>query len=225
MTESTTLERERAPEPVKRRETVGAGPHGALRDRLLLPLLVPVLSTVAVGLLAVNLSRVFLAGTSEAALISAVVITVAILGGAAIVSVAPGLRTSSLAMVAGLVFVIVLAAGLLTLGPSLGHDDAGPGPPLGPTDATLEVVATPGLSFNGERNAALTSPAGVIEIVYSGEPGHTLAFRDPRFAGFLLDSKAPSRAKVRLAPGTYELYCTVGVHAPNGMEATLTVAG
>ena len=37
-----------------------------MKDRLLLPLLVPALSALAVGLFAVNISRVFLAGNSEA---------------------------------------------------------------------------------------------------------------------------------------------------------------
>ena len=210
-------------------DTIGTGQHKPVKDRLLLPFLVPVLSAAAVGLLAVNISRVFLSGNSEAALISAIVITLSILGGASLISAAPRMRTSSLAMVTGLVVVIIVSAGLLTLGPSLGHEDGGGGgyqEPAGPAVATFaaEASSVP-LAFNGEQNGDFTTQAGIVEIDLNGDSGHTLAFRETAFTGFLLGPtpNPPLTGKVELEAGTtYEIYCTIPGHAAAGMQGTLT---
>jgi hypothetical protein len=243
MTDTTTLDDEPPAEPeagtgpdvpadehLAISESIGTGEHSPVKDRLLLPLLVPVLSAIAVGLLAVNISRVFLAGESEAALISAIVITLAILGGASLIAAAPRLRTSSLAMITGLIVVIIVSAGLLTLGPSLGHEGEGGGfvEPTGPAVATFDAVAGPGLSWDGQKNGTFTvSPAGITEIVLGGENGHTFAFRAP-LADFPVLGPTPNqplRAKVELQPGDYEFFCTIPGHAAAGMQGTLTVSG
>jgi plastocyanin len=209
-------------------DSIGTGAHKPVKDRLVLPLLVPILSAVAVGMLAVNISRVFLAGSSEAALIAAIVITLAILGGASLLAAAPRMHTSSLAVITGLIVVIIVSGGLLTLGPSLGHDGEGGGgyvEPTGPAVATLDVeaISTP-LSFN-EKD--YTVPAGIVEVKLGGDDGHTLAFREPEFSGFLLGPtpNPPLEGKVELEPGDYRIYCTIPGHAAAGMEATVTVGG
>jgi len=209
-------------------DSIGTGVHKAVKDRLILPLLVPVLSAAAVGMLAVNISRVFLSGNSEAALLSAIVITLSILGGASLISAAPRMRTSSLAMVTGLVFVIIVSAGLLTLGPSLGHEEGEGGgyvEPTGPAAATFAVTADANLAFNGQKNGEFTTPPGINEIALSGAPNHTFAFREPEFSGFLLGPtpNPPLKGKVELEAGTaYEFYCTIPGHAAAGMQGTLT---
>ena len=81
----------------------GIAPEGPIKDRLLLPLLLPWLCIAAVALYALNVSRIFLAGDSTSALIIGTIITVAILAGATIISASPRLRTSSLAMIMGFV--------------------------------------------------------------------------------------------------------------------------
>lgn len=211
-------------------EQIGTGAHSPVKDRLLLPLLVPVLSAIAVGMLAVNISRIFLAGTSEAARISAIVITLAILGGASLIAAAPRMRTTSLAVVTGLIFVIIVSGGLLTLGPSLGHEGGEEGfvPPTGPAVATFAIEAGPGVTWDGQSNGSFSvAPAGITEIELSGENGHTFAFREPEFAGFLLGPtpNPPLREKVLLEPGDYAFYCTIPGHAAQGMQGTLTVSG
>jgi hypothetical protein len=209
-------------------ETIGTGQHKPFKDRLLLPLLVPVLSAAAVGLLAVNISRVFLSGNSEAALIAAIVITLGILGGASLISAAPRMRTSSLAMITGLVVVIIVSAGLLTLGPSLGHEEGGEGgyqEPAGPAVATFAAEADASLAFNGQKNGEFSTQAGIIEVALTGAPNHTFAFREPQFAGFELGPtpNPPLEGKVELEAGTaYEFYCTIPGHAAAGMQGTLT---
>ena len=181
-------------------------------------------------MLAVNISRIFLAGSSEAALISAIVITLAILGGASLIAAAERLRTSSLAMITGLIVVIVVSGGLLTLGPSLGHEGGETGyvEPTGPAVATFAAEADSNLAFNGEKDGSFTiAPAGIIEIELSGADGHNFAFREPEFSGFLLGPTPtpPLKGKVELKAGEYEFYCTVTGHAAAGMQGTLTVSG
>ena len=216
-----------ADQPIAISATIGTGEHEPVKDRLLLPLLVPVLSAIAVGVLAVNISRVFLAGNSESALFVAIVVTLAILGGASLLAAAPHMRTSSLAMVVGLVIVIIMGGGLITLGPSLGHEgeaaacEAPAGPAVGQLD--VEAINAP-LSFNAKNYDV---PAGVVDVKYFGASGHTLAFREPDVLCVELAIPGPpTEEKVDLKAGqTYEIYCTIPGHAAAGMDATVTVAG
>jgi plastocyanin len=205
-----------------------AGPlesEGPIKDRLVLPLVLPWLCVLAVGLYALNISRIFLAGDSTSALIIGSIITVTILAGASIISAIPRLRTSSLAMIMGFVLVIVVSGGLLTLGPSLNDSEGGAAsgyiPPKGPPVATLDVVAGPGTKFNAKEYTV--DKAGVVGINYTGQTGHTLVFTDPKLAGFELETAGKEKGNVELKPGKYIFYCNVTGHRAQGMQATLTV--
>lgn len=203
----------------------GLEPERPIKDRLLLPLLLPWLCIAAVALYTLNVSRIFLAGDSTAALIIGTLITVAILVGATIISASPRLRTSSLALIMGFVLIIIVSGGLLTLGPSLksseGGEAAGFVEPKGPPDATLDVIAGPGTKFNAKEYTVDTS--GVIQIDYTGQTGHTLVFTDPKLAGFELETAGKEKGNVPLKPGTYTIYCNVTGHRAAGMQATVTV--
>jgi plastocyanin len=204
----------------------GIEPEPPIKDRLLLPLLLPWLCIAAVALYALNVSRIFLAGDSTSALIIGTIITVSILAGAAIISASPRLRTSSLAMIMGFVLIIIVSGGLLSLGPSLNTGEGGGGGPLPQPKAapasTVQVVALASIKFDSTQ---YTAKPGVVEIDYSGAPGHTLQFRTLDYQGFPLSSAgAPNKGKVELKAGTYNVYCTVDSHAQLGMVATITVA-
>lgn len=194
-----------------------------LKDRLLLPLLVPVLCMVAIVLYTLNVSRVFLAGDSTSALVIASLVTIAILVGGTIFSASPRLRTSSLAMVMGLVLIIVVSAGLLSLGPSLNTGESGGGPlpqPPGPATSTVTVEALANITYNAPDYAA---KAGVVEFDLTGASGHTLQFRELNYKGFPINTEGgPNKGKVTLKPGTYNIYCTITGHAAT-MHATITV--
>jgi plastocyanin len=242
MTDTTTLngpgdstpEGDEQLEELVETSTLGAGAPDAddpLKSRFLLPLLVPALSIAVVAVLVLNISRVFLAGNSDAAVVLGVVITVSILGGASILAALPRLRTATLAMILGAALIFVSGAGLIVLGPSL-DDGEGGAPsgyvePPGPAVGTVSVTAGPGLTFNGVAfTGNYTAPAGVVTIDYGGAAGHTLAIQDPKFDGFLLGSSPGQKhsGKVQLAPGTYTIYCTVPGHEAAGMKATITVS-
>src|SRR3954452_6624512 len=65
-----------------------------LKTRVLLPFLVPLLSIAIVAVLVLNISRVFLAGDKDSALIMGIVLTLAILVGASLLAAAPRLRSA-----------------------------------------------------------------------------------------------------------------------------------
>jgi plastocyanin len=203
-----------------------AGPAAPdpVRDRLLLPLLLPLGAMLAVFLFVVNISRIFLASGNDASVVVGTIVTVGILAGAAAISASPGLRSSTLVMLLAGLIVLVLSAGLLSLGPSEESEVGGGGgflQPAGPPVATLEVDALPSLSFQATE---FTVPAGIIQINYIDKGGtHTLAFTDPKLSSFLLKvPQGPKTGKVDLKAGTYTIYCTIPGHRAAGMEATVT---
>ncbi len=177
-----------------------------------------------VAVLVLDISRVFLAGDEDAALVMGFGLTVAILLGATLIAAAPRMRSATIAMILGGVFLVVSLGGLVSLGASLDDGSAATGwhAPHGAAKATVSVEARQNLTFDAKE---YTAAAGIVQIEYSGPAGHTLAIRDPKFDGFLLktDASGPSAGKVELPPGKYTLYCTIDDHAALGMTATLTV--
>jgi plastocyanin len=204
-----------------------AGPPAVnpVRDRLLLPIALPLLSMFAVFLYVVNLSRVFLASGENTSVLVGTIVTVGILAGGAAISASPRLRSSTLVMALAGFMVLILSAGLLSLGPSEEKKAAGGGfkQPAGPPAATLEVDALPSLSFQAKE---FTVPAGVIQINYVDQAAgasHTLVFSESQFSGFQLAvPQGPKTGKVDLKPGTYTIYCTIPGHRAAGMQATVT---
>ena len=195
-----------------------------VRDRLLLPLALPLLSMIAVFLYVVNVSRVFLASGENVSVLVGTIVTVGILAGGAAISASPRLRSSTLVMALAGFSILVLSAGLLTLGPSEESGEASGGfkPPPGPPVATLEVDALPSLSFQATQ---FSVPPGVIQVNYNDLGGtHTLLFTDPKLSGFQLAvPQGPKTGKVQLNPGTYTIYCSIPGHRAAGMQATVNV--
>ncbi|MGH8984265.1 MAG: hypothetical protein ACRDY6_10390 [Acidimicrobiia bacterium] len=204
----------------------GPAPPDPVRDRLLLPLLLPILAIVAVALYVLNISRVFLAGGNGApSVIVAGIVTVGILVGAAVIAAMPQLRSSTLTTTLALLFAIVIGAGLITLGPSEPHEEGGEGgyqEPAGAPTATLDVPAGPGFTFGQDQ---FTTPGGILEINYVDEgTSHTLVFEEQEFAGYRLAvPQGPQARKVEIGEGEYTIYCDLPGHRANGMEALLTV--
>ncbi|MFO1537991.1 MAG: hypothetical protein ACKOVH_09250 [Actinomycetota bacterium] len=200
----------------------------ALRSRLLLPLLLPIVSAVAIAFFAINLSRALLAGGPTGALILASIFTLLLLGGAAWVSSQPQLSTGALSVILVVLLGFVGATGLTTLGPSAEHggdEKGGSGfvEPAGDPVARFEVDALASLKFQATEFATV---AGVNEIVYVGKGGfHTLVFEEAEYRGFKLEvnGEQTDQKKIELQPGTFVMYCNVPGHRAAGMEAKLVV--
>jgi plastocyanin len=198
-----------------------------LRNRFLMPLLLPLAAIFVAVLVALNISRLFLAGgkTQSAAVVVATVITLTILIGAAALSAARHVRTSSLVLGLSLVLVLVFSAGLISFGSGEEKKGTnGPAAPAGPPVNTLEIDALPTLSFQA---TSFTVPAGINQIDYvdKGTGGHTLVFSDPKLNYFNLAVPAgPTKGKVQLVAGVdYTVYCTIPGHRAAGMQATIHV--
>lgn len=204
----------------------GPAPPNPVRDRLLLPLLLPVAAIAAIVLYVLNISRVFLAGGNGAAsVVAASLITVGILAGAAYISASPRLRSSTLTMTIATLLIVVVSAGLITLGPSEEHGEGEGGgfdEPAGDPTSFLEVDALPSLKFQSDQ---FTVPGGILEITYVDQGGsHTLLFDEQEFTGFKLAVPGgPEKGKVEIEEGEYTIYCDIPGHRAAGMEATLTV--
>jgi hypothetical protein len=194
-----------------------------------LPLALPILSALAVLLWVLNISRAFIAGGKTGALVIVVIVTVAIMAGAALISAMPRMRTSSKLLIVAFAVALIVSAGIVTLGPSEDHGEAGGGgfvEPTGKPVATVTVEAQPGaaIAFNAD---SFTTQAGINEIDYVlGNGTHTLLVDVPVLAGFILvvgGSKTQDKGKVELEPGDYTIFCDVPGHRSAGMEADLEV--
>jgi len=205
----------------------GTAQDTPLKTRVLLPFLVPLLSIAIVAMLVLNISRLFLSDNKDTALAVAIFLTLAILVGGSLIAAAPRLKTSTLAVILGLVFVGVSIGGLATLGHSLDEGEAAAANPnVNPPGAVKGSVAVEAFSTLHFNATSFTAPAGKVEFDYSGATGHTLAIQDPAFDGFLLttDAGGPTKGTVLLKAGQkYTIYCTVPGHEAAGMKATVTV--
>ena len=198
-----------------------------VRDRLVLPLLLPVIAAVTVLVFVLNFSRVFIAASGNASVVICSVITVVILAGAALFSLLRRMRTSTMLVGLSGFFLVVMLGGSLMIGAAedKGHGTTGYVEPTGDPIATVEVDAFASLRFQA---TSFTAPTGIVAINYKNvdNGAHTLAFRQTRFTGFLLKVQNAgdlATGKVDLPAGDYTIYCTLPGHAAAGMQATLTV--
>lgn len=196
-------------------------------DRYFTPIALPMLIVAGLVLFVLNVSRIFLAGGGETPVIVGTIITVAIIGGAAVLSAAPNLRSSSLALVTAGFVALVMLGGWLSLGSSAPEGEGGAAlAPEGPADAQL-AFTTEGLKFVPDTADA---PTGVVRIdLVSNSGAHTFVFEDPatQFPGLDVPgtgSEDTARAFFGEA-GEYVFYCTIPGHREAGMEGAITADG
>lgn len=199
--------------------TPTSGLNPVIKDRLVLPILVPLGAAVLVLAAAIAISRVFLAGASIDVAIAAL-LTVGVLVVMASLSAARKMTGTGNRLWIGVGLVAVLIAGLATMSYSHGEGEAEAfvepeGEPVATVDVTAVTAAAPLQISTGEV------PAGIIEMNGSNLAGHVLEFKNvPELSGFALTPEAAS-GKVELAAGTYTFWCKIPGH--QAMVAELTV--
>lgn len=197
----------------------------SLRDRALLPVLVPVVILAFLGVVAVGFAQILLSVTALAAAGTALVVAASVVVVGSLIAARPAVRASTLASMVGAVAGIAMLAGgvalLLAAKPVEGGEE-------GPT-VTL-VMAAEGIAFTTD---ALSAPAGeAFAIDFDNRDAavqHNVEIFDndaftgePVFAGEIVTGPAQVTYEVSaLAAGTYWFNCVVH---PTTMIGTIDVA-
>jgi plastocyanin len=197
-----------------------------LRERVLIPLAVPLAALAIIVVVVLNFSRVLLAVEGEVATIVAILVASSVLFGCAYVSSRDeeGRSATNLGVlaVAGMVLVFSGLAGLARINEERSEAAAEKAEkePAGPPDVTIRAFDL------GLDPKQATAPAGDVRIEYvnDGTLQHTLLLDN--VGGFKLavgGKGAKDDGKVKLDPGSYTFYCDIPGHRAAGMEGTLTV--
>jgi plastocyanin len=198
-------------------------------ERYLVPLVMPLTVVLAVVLIVLNISRMFLATHGSAPVVIGTIITVVILIGATALSAAPRMRTGSLALITAGFLATLMVGGWMTVGSAeeetedLGSNLAADGPAL----AELDFESTADLRFVPSE---ATVETGINRITMTNGGGlHTFVLEDPTTLFDTLEVAATGDVDTSRAffgePGDYVFYCSVPGHREAGMEGVITAEG
>jgi 4-amino-4-deoxy-L-arabinose transferase-like glycosyltransferase len=201
------------------------------RERFVIPFVFPLLIVVGIVFFVLNISRIFLANKGTAAIIIAALVTVLILFGAATLSAAPNLRTSTLALVVVGALAVIGAAGWLTVGHA--EEKKQTAVVLGPAVGSVTIEALPALRYQPPKGSvpfdSKHPTQTVIEVSLKDQIAgqHTIQFDDPTVVWSDLIVNNAGEVKTEKAgfpkAGDYTFHCTVPGHQAAGMVGTLTV--
>ncbi len=206
------------------------------RDRLLLPLLLPVGGLVVIALLVVGFSRILLSVTPTAATATAVTVALGILAVAVAVATRPMARFSNLlSMVTGVAGVALLAGGiaLAAAGPKEEPAAGGEGGGGGQAAPVVALSASSGAAANGFDQTKLSAPADLAFVIRfdnqdPGVPHNIGLYRDEGYSqpiakGDIITGPAQSDLAVDALPaGTYYFRCEIH---PTTMTGQIEVGG
>ncbi|HEY3241103.1 MAG TPA: plastocyanin/azurin family copper-binding protein [Acidimicrobiia bacterium] len=201
-----------------------------LRDRVLIPLAIPLSAAVVIVIVVLNFSRILLAveerGSEKVATAIAILVASGVLFGAAWFSARGEERSGrniSALVGAGLVLVLAGVVGAEAIEEERREAAAEAGTKdLGPPDLT--VTAGPGLTF-AEKQLSTHSGKVVVEYKDADTAAHTLLFEGvPGFKLEVSGKDDTAKGEADLKPGTVIFYCDIPGHRQAGMEGTLTVA-
>ena len=194
------------------------------RDRLVLPVLLPVGILVIIAAVLYGFSRILLAVSHNAATVTALAVTLAIVVASAIVASRRYVRVSSLAGLAGAVAGVAMIAGGIALATVGTEGEGGEGEAPGPN---VQIVAV-NIAF---QPTEITVPAGApFTITFDNQDDgiqHNVEiFDNPDFsgeaifAGELTTGPAQITYEVpALEPGTYPFLCIVHPNMVGTIEA------
>jgi plastocyanin len=189
--------------------------------KFLLPLLIPVGVAATIIFYVLNVSRVFLASGGALAVTYASIITVSILAGGSALAASPKLRSSSVTLMLGGGFLVLLMGGLISIGAASPETASGP-VQCKPVTSKLTIDAGPALRYSFPKGDSVK--AGCVDLTLALNGSHTLLFDTPpaseNFPELTVNEKAWAGT---LEPGEYKFHCTIPGHEAAGMVATLTV--
>jgi len=196
------------------------------RDRVVLPILLPIVILLVIAAVLFGFSRILLSLTKDAATAIALIVALSILVVAAVVASRSVVRASSLASMLGAVAgVAMLAGGIALIAVGAGGEEGGGGGPA----VTISLTAK-GIAFD---KTTLSVPAGkpfaiAFDNQDAGIQHDVQIFDNESFTGTpLLNGEiVTGPAKVTyeapaLDPGTYYFHCSVH---PTQMQGTIEAA-
>lgn len=194
------------------------GLNPVVRDRLVLPILVPVGAAVLVIATAVAISRAFLAGKDFSVAIASV-LTIGLLVVTAAVSSARKMRATTSRLWVGLGLITMLLIGLIAM--SHGEEEGGEAAFVEPEGEPVATINVEAINAASPLIADTTTvPAGVIELKGSGLAGHDLVFKSPPgFDGLHLTPENPD-GKIELPAGDYVFWCVIAGHQAMVVDIT-----
>lgn len=194
-----------------------------LRERVLEPMLIPLVALIVIAFGAVNLSRLFLATShSDRAVLVATLISVLILAGAIVATTREHIDRGTLLAAAAVLGVVLGTTGFIAQEADLDALDHGDGP--GPTFTSELTVVAVDIDFPEKQVQTANGGGILVNYVNEGDIFHTWVVEGLEDA---LKLETPGGATdsgvISLEPGDYTFYCDVPGHRAAGMEASLTV--
>ncbi len=200
-----------------------------LRDRVLIPLAIPLAAAVVIVIVVLNFSRILLAveerGSETLATAIAIIVASSVLFGAAWISSKGEHRSGGnigALIASGLLLVTAGAVGAEAIQEERDKEAAEAAEhQLG--EPELIVTAGPGLTF-AEKQLKTHPGKVVVEYRDADTAAHTLVFEG--LAGIKLEvptKGAAVKGEAEFEPKTYVFFCDIPGHRQAGMEGTLTV--
>jgi plastocyanin len=193
------------------------------RDRLVLPILLPIVMLLVIAAVLFGFSRILLSLTKDTATAIALIVAFSILVVAAVVASRPVIRASSLAsMIGAIAGVAMLAGGIALIAVGAGGEKGGGGGPA----VTISLTAK-GIAFD---QTSLSVPAGkpfaiAFDNQDAGIQHDVQIFDNAAFTGTPLMNgeivTGPAKVTYQappLDPGTYYFHCSVH---PAQMQGTI----
>src|SRR5262245_20291290 len=194
----------------------------AIRDRLVLPVLLPIGIMVVIGAVLYGLSRILLSLTPTAATFTALVVAIGVVAAASFAAASKQVRISTLGAMVGAVAGVAMLAGGIALAVVAGHGEEGE------EEHPVVTLAAANIAF---EPVSLTAPAGVpftlqfhnqdagvqhnVEIF--SDPGFT---GEPAFAGEIITGVRQVQYPVpALEAGPYAFRCVVHPDMTGELEA------
>lgn len=192
------------------------------RNRILLPLVIPVGATVFFVIVVFNFSRILLLleerKSAAVATLLAIVAASAVLAGFAWFATRAQSRTAGMSVFACTGLVLVFAGGYSFGAAGEGHEEEEKAPQGGEVNLS-------GTEFAFDPEEA-TVPAGpvTINLTNKGKVVHTFVLEEvPALAKISAPKAGVGTGTVDLVPGKYVYFCDETGHRGGGMEGTLTV--